>query len=542
MKKFFIFLVFFLMIVSSQSQNSQTPAACGSPAACEFFQKGSNVIVYFYCDGGCTNPMTSTILSFSQQSLPTGCVLFSNGFCKQAWEAFTTTQVKSAKLNIVRGGYGAVYFYSTDDCSGNEVKVLSLFSSPPKSCTASGCYSASHDSDCFNALKNLLEQTPQSYQFCQNIVSSAPPNLQTLSLLALLFTFSLLGMIYAIGELSNSSSIKAFVKTEYFEAVKSAILLVGILSIISTLNSMILPLTGERDLINGACQKALEIKGDVVSGSTTSQGIENVLQDVFNYAFYLGILAPFSITFGLGFTVQAFKVSDIVAGTFMPSSIIEWAYPPTKFTLMNYIVNDPVYGIENSFLISIARLIILSLTPVFVYQFLLPIGLFLRSFPILRKVGGFFIALSISLLIIYPSLVLFIDYPFMSTIINAVYPTSATQLTGYKLEYTIPGLNIKIDLFHIIAVFLPIISLAFGQALGRLLQLYYLLIAIPSINSLYLPLNYFLSALAVNLGQMVVVVIDLLIMYVLLLDLSDIIGGKFTIAGREISGFGFLRL
>jgi hypothetical protein len=209
---------------------------------------------------------------------------------------------------------------------------------------------------------------------------------------------------------------------------------------------------------------------------------------------------------------------------------------------MNYIVNDPVYGIENSFLISIARLIILSLTPVFVYQFLLPIGLFLRSFPILRKVGGFFIALSISLLIIYPSLVLFIDYPFMSTIINAVYPTSATQLTGYKLEYTIPGLNIKIDLFHIIAVFLPIISLAFGQALGRLLQLYYLLIAIPSINSLYLPLNYFLSALAVNLGQMVVVVIDLLIMYVLLLDLSDIIGGKFTIAGREISGFGFLRL
>jgi len=377
----------------------------------------------------------------------------------------------------------------------------------------------------------------QQYSFCEiPSQSSIDPNFQSLSLLALLFTFSFLGLLYAIGVVSDSSSIKAFVKTEYFEAVKSAILLVGILSIISFLNSIMLPLTGEQDLINGACHKALELKGDPTSG-----GVEKIMQDIFNYAFELGLLAPFSITFGIGIGVGGISIDNVISGSFLPSSMIEWAYPPTKFTLINYIINDPVYGIENSFLTAIGRLIILSLTPVFVYQFLLPVGLFLRSFPVLRKVGGTFIALSIVLLVIYPSLVLFFDYPFMKKVIDAVAPVLSTSESNFQLEFTVFG--IKINLSKIMETFLYALTILYPGALVGTLALDYLsMIVIPSIISLYLPLNYFLSALAVNLAQMVIIFIDLLVIYTMLLDLTNIIGGKFTIAGREIRGFGFLKV
>jgi hypothetical protein len=566
------------MIVSSDSQTLEQPQAC-------YFlpqQNSNSVMVNFYRNEKCDTEsfIASYTASFSQPP-KAGCVPFSDDLCKKAWEAFTTSQPKSARLIILQSGAVEgeetasstqqiiAYFYSTDDCSGNPIKNLQLVSVPsscsPQICkitTAtsaadiesclqnSQCYSATSGAECFDALKQQLESTPQQFQFCENIVTPTSFDLQAPSLLALLFTFSFLGMIYAIGELSNSSSIKAFVKTEYFEAIKGAILLVGIISIVSTLNSLILPLTGEKDLVNGACSKALYI----LRGNQNEPGIENILQEVFNYAFYLGILAPFSFNFGVGFGVGPFRINDFTTGSFMPSSIIEWAYPPTKFTLMNFIVNDVVYGIENSFIMSIARLVILNLTPVFVFQFLFPVGLFLRCFPILRKIGGFFIALGIGLLVIYPSLVLFIDYPFMRSIINAVYPTSSqlslissSRGSGFKSEYTIPVLNIKIDFISLIATFLtlifsliPGIGALVGALVGAPVTLF--LVAVPSINSLYLPLNLFLSAAAANIGQMVIVFIDLLIMYTLLLDLSNIIGGKFTIAGREISGFGFLKL
>jgi hypothetical protein len=276
------------------------------------------------------------------------------------------------------------------------------------------------------------------------------------------------------------------------------------------------------------------------------------MQDVFDYAFVLGILAPFSFSFGIGIGVGtgtklgSFELSTTSTAEFMPSSIIEWAYPPQKFTLINYIINDPFYGIENSLLISIGRVIILSLTPVFVYEFLLPLGLFLRCFPILRKIGGFCIALSIGLLIIYPSLVLLIDYPFMSNIINAVTPTSRSPVQQISLSIEIPIVKKEISLWDVAQIILQAIVKFLGE-FGTLIFNYspisFSLVGL-SIKSLYLPLNYFVSAVAANLAQMVIVAVDLLIMYTLLLDLSSIIGGKLKIyrIGEEVGGFGFLRL
>jgi hypothetical protein len=445
------------------------------------------------------------------------------------------------------------YFYLTDNCNGEPVKAIyitdlslinelqSKYNCHPTTCVQdlptclknAQCYSAKSGSDCFYAVKNQLKSP--TLQFC-GITSFPLLNFQGLSLIALLFNFTLLGIIYAIAELSNSSSIKGFVKTEYFEAIKGTILLLGIFSFISLLNALLLPLTGEQDLVNAACNKALYI----LKGTSGQVGIENIMQSVFDYAFTLGILAPFSLTFGigaqLGFGKIGIGINDIVTGKFMPSSIIEWSSPPSKFTLINFIINDPVYGIENSFLISIGRVILLTLTPALVFQFLIPIGLFLRSFPIVRKIGGFFIALAIALLVIYPSLVLFIDYPFLGSINNAVAPLSH-PLPPPHLEITIPILNIKVDIGFFIAPFFGLISLlAQTPVAGAGVVLLY------SINSLYLALNYMLSAIAANIAQMAVVVIDLFIIYTLLLDLSNIIGGKLTIAGREISGFGFLKL
>jgi hypothetical protein len=378
---------------------------------------------------------------------------------------------------------------------------------------------------------------------------------QSLSLLALIFTFALLGIVYAIGELSASPSIKAFVKTEYFEAVKSAVLVVGILSIISTLNSIILPLTGESDLLNAACKKALEIKGSTEDATISSTpSVLGFLYWVFYYAFLLGTLAPFTFTFGLGFSGQVFKVSWDTTATLMPSTIIEWSSPPQKFTLMNYIVNDLVYGIENALLISVGRVIILSITPVLVYQFLLPIGILLRGFPILRKVGGFLIALSIGLLVIYPSLVLFIDYPFLKVVDAAVYPKKVTgisvgtgesepnipdQLKTISVELKITDeikFKIEIPVSVIISTFLNALNYLFGGVFDAANYL------ISSIYSLYIPLDLFTSCVAANIAQMVVGAIDLFVIFTLLFDLANIIGGKITIGGREIRGFGFLQI
>lgn len=365
---------------------------------------------------------------------------------------------------------------------------------------------------------------------------------QSLSLLALLFTFTLFGIIYAIGELSASPSIKAFVKTEYFEAVKSAILVVGILSIVSTLNSIILPLTGETDLLNAACKKALEIKGSTADPAISSTpSVLGFLYQVFYYAASLGLTAPLTFTFGIGFSFGViWGVSWSITATLMPSSIIEWSFPPQKFTLINYIVNDPVYGVEDALLISVGRVILLTLTPVLVYQFLLPIGIFLRSFPIVRKVGGFLIALSIGLLVIYPSLVLFIDYPFLKVVNKAVYPNKVPSLTVAMEEIKIPITdNIQISLSDILKLLPTGLGAVFPIAAALGDSFFYF---INAVSSLYIPLDLFTSCVAANMAQMVIVAIDLFVMFTLLLDLANIIGGKITIGGREIRGFGFLQI
>jgi hypothetical protein len=133
-------------------------------------------------------------------------------------------------------------------------------------------------------------------------------------------------------------------------------------------------------------------------------------------------------------------------------------------------------------------------------------------------------------------LVLFIDYPFLGSINNAVAHLS-NPLQSPQLKIKIPILNIEVDIGFLIAPFFGLISLLVYSPVASAFG-----VLVDSINSLYLALNYMLSAIAANIAQMVVVVIDLFIIYTLLLDLSNIIGGKLTIAGREISGFGFLKL
>ncbi|MGC9132127.1 MAG: hypothetical protein ACP5HJ_00555 [Candidatus Micrarchaeia archaeon] len=548
MKKFLLFLSL-LMLVTAQTQQQ--------PASCIVFRTG---ITYFYSDQKCSSDSVLFTCSYQPPSdignLYGECLSISNPICEDAFKLCSAQQTqKPQSVKFLSGlsttGIGneqpfvIAVFYSTTDCN---TPISVAFVNIPigkaqnipggQICETGVCYSS--DTACFQeATKQVSGGGEKRINFCSQ--SAVPLQFQSLSLLALLFTFTLLGLLYSIGEITSSSSIKAFVKSEYFEGIKSIILFVGIFSILATMNSLLLPLTGEKDLINGACNKALEIKGTPTTG-----GIEKIQQEVFNYAFQLGVFAPLTLSFGFGINLgKILGVSINSMGTFLPSSIIEWAYPPTKFTLINYVINDVVYGIENSFLIAIARVAILTLTPIFVYQFLLPIGLFFRGFPILRKIGGFFIALSIGLLIIYPSLVLFFDYPFLKTVINAVQPTSPIlqQISQLSLpiEVNLPIFGkVKIN---ILSIFLPFLVSSIPASIISIISIVDIgAVLFPSIISLYLPLNYFLSAVSVNLAQMVVVFIDLLIMYTLILDLSDIIGGKLKIAGREVQGFGFLKL
>jgi len=348
------------------------------------------------------------------------------------------------------------------------------------------------------------------------------------SVLALAFMLSFL--VIAIGVIINravpGTKLGEWLKNEYWEMAKSAILIAGAISILVFAGNISL----------------LLIPGQQATGSYTMAGLNQILNTLSSssgqalcsiYTEINTFGSPLGTQIGINFPESPLGVATgistwktINVGYWLPIPIVVGAFTfgstfqpynnpmlesvsPTPIGQFESIVND----IINFLYFPISSLIAFMyiLMPLIVYigiMVFVPLGIIFRAFPFLRPVGGTLFAFGVGLSIVFPLLIILINEPL--TII--LYNTLNYQIT------TGNGL-----LNGIINILLNYIESAYnlGSAIPLTISIY------PALN-IYAPYFMFLFA------EFLFLLIDLMIWYPLVDSIAKSLGGtiRLELGGR----------
>ncbi len=150
----------------------------------------------------------------------------------------------------------------------------------------------------------------------------------------------------------------------------------------------------------------------------------------------------------------------------------------------------------------------------------IPLGIVFRAFPFLRNAGGTLIGIGIGTSLVYPALLLFLNYPLLN-FANTLFPTSFYNNINYLTAIN----NV-----------LEFAEETFITFLSNFASSNFVAAGIDSYASLYTFLNYFLIE---NYGLYIVILwlsylIDLIIGYAVTNEITKLLGGSLSlnITGR----------
>lgn len=212
-------------------------------------------------------------------------------------------------------------------------------------------------------------------------------------LILLLITFA--GIIYGLGVALSSSKLKRFGSDEIIQGIINAAIvgaIIGVVAILSTFSSGFYQ--------NRACGTANEsVYWLECSYTNLSQNLSTTNQELIETSYIVGYYQSIVLSFGNGgsggnnnitsLKIQPLKYLDGVLASFK-----------TSMTMFNLIYTG--LGLD---------IVIFAIIGATTMTFILPFGILLRSFFATRKLGGFLIALSIGLFIIYPLFILPFNLP-----------------------------------------------------------------------------------------------------------------------------------
>jgi len=348
------------------------------------------------------------------------------------------------------------------------------------------------------------------------------PNALTLStsplfsVLALAFILSFL--VIAIGVMINravpGTKLNEWLKNEYWEMAKSAILIAGAISILVFAGNISLLLIGQQ-----------------ATGSYTLSGLNQILNTLSSSSGYAlcsiyGDINDFEGGNPLGIATGISTWKTINVGYWLPVPIVVGAFTfGSKFQLYNNpmlesvsptpigqfesIVND----IINFLYFPVSSLIAFMyiLMPLIVYigiMVFVPLGIIFRAFPFLRPIGGTLFAFGVGLSIVFPLLITLINEPVTTILYNTL---SQSPTTGNGV------------LNGIINVLLLAISTTYNLAS-----------AIPLTISIYPALNIYAPYFMFLFAEFLFLLIDLMIWYPLVDSIAKSLGGtiRLELGGR----------
>ena len=198
---------------------------------------------------------------------------------------------------------------------------------------------------------------------------------------SVLIASAFIGLAYMLSQILRLSVLEAWVKIELHELVGAMIIAVFCVSLIAGVNNAAQFLTGSHstDIINAT-------RTDFLQGELYSDG-QALYKNMVGVYFEVAKVTSYSYTAGLSLGVMSIGVSSTPAAGLAP---------------LQSEVGQGIDGVANFMLLAAAQsafLMFFSTAAVY----MLPVGIFLRSFSLTRKAGGVVLASVIATSVIYPA-------------------------------------------------------------------------------------------------------------------------------------------
>ncbi len=351
-----------------------------------------------------------------------------------------------------------------------------------------------------------------------------------LALLALTVSFDVVAIGYAISRLFPNTGIRSWIQGEYWEIMKSAIIIVaifGAISFVGNLSYLIVP---------NVVSSPISYHGGVVDTTPLIAGAEGYLcrvnSNLTNTWNELGIMAEGTgvwSTLQVGFKIPIpLIILSLEDGVyFLPFG--NWLLQTGNFFIAPYgsIINDLINFVLFPF--TAFTLGLITTLPALAYvglTFFIPLGLVFRAFPFIRGIGGTLIAIGLGLCLVIPSVFILFNYQVTSILANTipiVQPNPATtnlgvsncNFAGIFGTAICTGLNLALSTFNFASGFV-----------------YDLWAALPifSTDAIYIYMNkIFIYGIYVIL-QLLIFAIDLIILYPLIDNLARVMGGTIRLS------------
>ena len=211
------------------------------------------------------------------------------------------------------------------------------------------------------------------------------------------------GLLIGIGRAIGSHKVEYFGREELIQAMINAALVGAYATITLTATEISKEIVGEGPCVEGDAIENLQCLFEGVSANIYSLLVEtlNLHQTV---AYYQSLVLNFST-----FSIQ----------------------PLAYLSSVSLILEAQVLALQQLLLISEIHIQLLSFFGPQLLTFFFPLGLIFRAFFSTRRLGGFLIALSIGLYLLYPSMVMVFPQPDLNETINDV--TSMNNNTNYTI-------------------------------------------------------------------------------------------------------------
>lgn len=340
-------------------------------------------------------------------------------------------------------------------------------------------------------------------------------------LLALIINAFVVSLGFMIGQIFPSSGIRDWIRMEFWEMAKSAMLIVGIVAIVTFMSNV---------------AYALAPSSIVGSGATTYQNqIGGLASGACAYLSYVetgGIQSTLSYMVGLSAEIGAFR--NLQVGAYFPIPplpvspvIFDFGFTYNPY-VNNMLASELVTGQYESLLNDIDLLVTFPMALLFEAQsallpilvsiglaILIPIGLIMRSFPFIRGIGGTLIAIGIGAAIIYPSLLVLLNYPVTKALQFGSLTSSGTCSLGN---------------FLICGAMNTISGLLLGPVLGDSAARSGIYDGLASFQSIYPALNGIIYYNFYLVLQLVLFIADILIAYPLIDGIARMLGGTIRLS------------
>ncbi len=380
----------------------------------------------------------------------------------------------------------------------------------------------------FFILAVLTYQLLAYAQQCPLQSSSLPANITLNSLfsvisLALMLSFMVVSIGFVITKVVPGTKLEGWLKNEYWEIAKSAILAAGAIGIMVFLGNISLLLINQAPVTSGGIS-AINSELNTISTSATGT-LCNIYSDIsgsqyalntFNTLQNIGILK--SVTLGWWIPLPLFEVGAFTFG----STFNIYNNPMLESTPNNgqyeSFINDTINFLYLPIAIFIILLYYTIQSIIFIgMMILVPLGIIFRAFPFLRNIGGTLFAFGVGLSIVLPMLIILINGP-ISNMLNTMFSgiSPSNQLSS----------PLSSSLGIIFTLLDPIGSLV-NYAVNIASYIPYTMSIYPALNAVA-PFFLFLFA------QLLLLVLDMMIWYPLVDSIAKSLGGtiRLSLGGR----------